>query len=114
MPTKLSLGIHVVINLNGEVFFGPNAYKVSDVDYETTDTYKDIFYDSINQLLDCNIDSIYKDYSGIRPKIKFKDNFNDFIIRHEKHYPNFYNLKGIDSPGLTSSLAIAKYLNSLM
>ena len=114
LPTKLSLGIHVVINLNGEVFFGPNAYKVSDIDYETTDAYKDVFYDSINQLLDRNIDSIYKDYSGIRPKIKFKDNFNDFIIRHEKDYPNFYNLIGIDSPGLTSSLAIAKYLKSLM
>jgi len=114
LPTKLSLGIHVVINLNGEVFFGPNAYKVDSIDYITTDDYKSIFYDSIKELLDCNINAIYKDYSGIRPKIKFENSFNDFIIKSEDTHPNFYNLIGIDSPGLTSSLAIAKYLKTLI
>ena len=56
------------------------------------------------------------DFSGIRPKIKNNGNFSDFIIKNEKDqgFNNFINLIGIDSPGLTSSLSIAKYVENLI
>ena len=114
VPKPLSLGAHVVINLNGEVLFGPNIYKVNNISYENNDRYKKDFLEQANKLLSSNIKNIYIDYSGIRPKIKYDGNLNDFIIKEEKELKNFYNLIGIDSPGLTSSLAIADYLVDLI
>ena len=63
-----------------------------------------------------NEDDIYEDFAGIRPKIKFDGSFNDFLIQNEYKagYPNFINLIGIDSPGLTSCLAIAQHVESLI
>jgi L-2-hydroxyglutarate oxidase LhgO len=40
--------------------------------------------------------------------------FKDFIIKEEPDYKNFYSLVGIESPGLTSSLAIADYVCSMI
>ena len=60
------------------------------------------------------ITDLHPDYSGIRPKIKFENDINDFVIKKEKYHENFYNLIGIDSPGLTSSLAIAEYLSKII
>jgi len=114
VPNNLSLGIHVVINLNGEVLFGPNVYKIDSVSYQNDSRYKETFLKEANKLLVNNIKDIYIDYSGIRPKIKYDGRLNDFIIKEEKTLKNFYNLIGIDSPGLTSSLAIAEYVYSLI
>ena len=114
IPKKLSLGIHALINLNGEVLFGPNAYKVNKIDYHIDDTYKTLFIEEANKLTTNKITEIYCDYSGIRPKIKYDGKFNDFMIKEESSLKNFYNLVGIDSPGLTSSLAIAEYIHSLI
>ena len=47
---------------------------------------------------------------GIRAKLK--DHY-DFVIEKDRDYPAFINLIGIDSPGLTSSPAIAKYVSSI-
>ena len=55
--------------------------------------------------------------AGVRPKLQAKDeNFRDFIIREEseKGFPNFVNLIGIESPGLTSALAIAEKVKSCL
>ena len=114
VPEPLSLGAHVVINLNGEVLFGPNIYKVSNISYENDNRYEEDFLQQANNLLSNNIEKIHIDYSGIRPKIKYNGEVNDFIIKEEKELKNFYNLIGIDSPGLTSSLAIADYLVKLI
>ena len=114
LPSKLSLGVHAILNLNGEVVFGPNAYKVNDINYNTTDQYKEIFKKQISKFLDFKITDLHPDYSGIRPKLKFDNNLNDFIIREEEKHKNFYNLIGIDSPGLTSSLAIAHLISKMI
>ena len=116
IPKISSLGIHSVLSLNGEVSFGPNIYKVNKIKYNIDDTFKNQYKLEIKQLLDIENIEIDADFSGIRPKIKFEDNFNDFIIRNEvdKGYKNFINLVGIDSPGLTSSLAIAKYVKNII
>ena len=57
------------------------------------------------------------DYAGVRPK-PFAENEHpmDFIIKNENElgFPNFINLIGIESPGLTSSLAIGKYVTKMV
>jgi glycerol-3-phosphate dehydrogenase len=49
--------------------------------------------------------------AGIRAKLK---DYYDFVIERDRKYPDLVNLVGIDSPGLTSSLAIAGYVNKLL
>jgi L-2-hydroxyglutarate oxidase LhgO len=116
LPNLSSLGLHSVLSLNGDVSFGPNTYKVDKIDYSIDDRYKKQYIEEIKNLVDCDNLDLYEDFSGIRPKIKFDGFFNDFVIRNEKDrgFNNFINLIGIDSPGLTSSLAIAKYVESLI
>jgi len=110
VPSQLSLGVHTVLNLNEEVLLGPNAYKVKKINYLTDDTYKDAFINQGNKLVSKTITKISQDYSGIRPKIEYKNKINDFIINEDSK--GLFNLIGIDSPGLTSSLAIAEYINN--
>tara|TARA_B100000965_G_scaffold92076_2_gene75033 strand:+ start:6505 stop:7587 length:1083 start_codon:yes stop_codon:yes gene_type:complete len=116
IPKISSLGIHSVLSLNGEVSFGPNIYKVNKIDYKIDDKYKNQYIKEIKGLLRLDDINIQEDFSGIRPKIKFDGKFNDFVIENElkKGYKNFINLIGIDSPGLTSSLAIAQYVKRLI
>ena len=63
------------------------------------------------------LEMLSPDYAGIRPKLQKPDeNFRDFYIRNEtaRNLDGFINLVGIESPGLTSSLAIAKYVRKLL
>ena len=78
------------------------------------DFYKLKSMKEANKLISKNIINLSKDYSGIRPKIKSNKDYNDFIIKEEPTLKNFYSLLGIDSPGLTSSLAIGEYVYSLI
>ena len=116
IPNIETLGIHSVLSLNGDVSFGPNLYEVNEIDYFIDDKYHNDYYLEVNRFLDIKKDDIHPDFSGIRPKIKFTDNFNDFIIKNESDvgYENFINLIGIDSPGVTSCLAIASYVNDIL
>ena len=107
LPTDFSLGIHAVLDLEGNVGFGPNAYPVSEIDYANNDYYKKDFYNNIKKYVDIDFEDLKIDFSGIRPKISCEDNsFQDFIIDYGNN--NIVNLVGIESPGLTSSLSIAK------
>jgi len=116
IPKISSLGIHTVLSLNGDVSFGPNIYKVESIDYTIDDRYKKQYVKEVNDLIEVDDLDLYHDFSGIRPKIKFDGCFNDFIIKNEteRGYNNFINLIGIDSPGLTSCLSIARYVKSII
>ena len=64
-----------------------------------------------------NPDKLHPDYTGIRPKItKPNETMKDFSIQTMTHHgiKNFINLQGIESPGLTSSLAIGKFIMNLL
>jgi len=116
-PTGISLGIHIRINLNGELSFGPNAYYVDELGYGMDETYHRQFHESVSEYLDIEFDEMWQDDSGIRPKLQNKgEGFRDFVIENEKEkgFPNFINLIGIESPGLTSCLAISKYVENLI
>ncbi|MCF7911623.1 MAG: NAD(P)/FAD-dependent oxidoreductase [Candidatus Cloacimonetes bacterium] len=112
-PTGMYLGIHLTLNLAGEVRFGPSAYYVDDLDYGMDEKYKQDFIDSVSQYLNIDPDKLHPDDTGIRPKLQAAgEGFRDFYIKEESHrgLPGFINLMGIESPGLTSCLAIARYV----
>jgi L-2-hydroxyglutarate oxidase LhgO len=117
LPTNISLGTHIVLHLDGSIGFGPNAYYVDEIDYNIDNSNKKRFLKHINQYMDLPEDALSEDFAGIRPKIQAPGKpQEDFIIRNEteKGYHNFINLIGIESPGLTSSLAIAEYVKDII
>ena len=113
-----SLGIHVGFDLAGGMRFGPDIEFVKKIDYSFDENLKDKFLNSISQYWpEINPDKLHPDYTGIRPKItKPNEPMQDFNIQTKNHHglERLINLQGIESPGLTSSLAIGKYVNNLL
>ena len=108
-------------DLNGRLKFGPNATYIrnpKNFDYSIDIKNKKKFYDAINRYLpSINITQLNPDFSGIRPKLqKPGSEFHDFVITNEKsrNFHNFINLIGIESPGLTASLAIGDYVTQII
>jgi L-2-hydroxyglutarate oxidase LhgO len=114
------IGIHVTIDMGGGVKLGPDVkYLESNIyDYKLTASKQEEFYNSAKKFLPfLEFDDIAPEMAGIRPKIqKPGEPLRDFYIMEETNrgYPGFINLIGMESPGLTSSLAIAKYVNGLI
>lgn len=116
-PKGVFLGIHLTINLAGEVRFGPNAFYIDEIDYRFEDRFFDEFYQSINRYIEMSKEDLMPDDVGIRPKLQGpNEGFRDFYIKEESlhGFPGLINLIGMESPGLTASLAIAKYVADLM
>jgi len=117
LPTNISLGIHIVMHMDGTIGFGPNAYYVDEIDYSMDNSHKNTFLTHINRYLNMPEDALTEDFTGIRPKIQAPGKpSQDFIIVNEtdKGYNNFINLIGIESPGLTCSLAIGEFVQSII
>lgn len=113
------LGIHVTLDLRGGVRFGPDDHYMDNrtKDYSVDLSKRRQFHDSVRKILPIlNEDQFIPDTAGIRPKLQGPDdNFRDFIINDEQDrgFPGLINLIGIESPGLTASPAIAKYVKIL-
>jgi L-2-hydroxyglutarate oxidase LhgO len=116
MPTKLGLGIHAGFDIDGTVRFGPDTEVVNEVSYNFEPNMKDKFLDAIKRYYPAiSDDDIEEDYVGIRPKIQtINEQFSDFsILSFENHkIKNLIFLQGIESPGLTCSLAIGELINN--
>lgn len=113
LPNKDGLGIHSTINLSGETLFGPDTEEVSKPNFKVSKNIKKKFIDSIkNYWPEIENREIYPDYCGIRQKIKE----NDFLIQdYKKHkIKRLINLFGMESPGLTSSIAVGKYVSKII
>jgi L-2-hydroxyglutarate oxidase LhgO len=114
------IGIHVTIDMGGGVKLGPDVkYLESNIyDYKLTASKQEAFYISAKKFLPfLEFDDLSPEMAGIRPKIqKPGEPLRDFYIMEETNrgYPGFINLIGMESPGLTSSIAIAKYVNGLI
>lgn len=114
------IGIHVTIDMGGGVKLGPDVkYLDSNIyDYKLTPSKQEAFYKSAKKFLPfLEFDDLSPEMAGIRPKIQRPgDPLQDFYIREEteRGYPGFINLIGMESPGLTSSIAIAKYVMNLI
>jgi len=115
------LGVHTTIDINNRLRLGPNAIYMGQnliEDYTISESIINSFYESVNYYIPkLKLEDIYLDQSGIRPKLqKPGEPFRDFIIKNESSfgYKNFINLIGIESPGLTSALAIGEYVKQLI
>jgi len=119
-PNMEGIGIHVTIDMGGGVKLGPDVkYLESNVfDYKLTVSKQEAFFKSAKKFLPfLEFDDLAPEMAGIRPKIqKPGEPQRDFYIEEESRrgYPGFINLIGMESPGLTSSISIAKYVNNLI
>jgi L-2-hydroxyglutarate oxidase LhgO len=120
MPSNEELGIHALMDLGGRLKFGPDLEYIEDrkTDYSVAENKRHAFAESIRRILPAiNDEDITPDMSGIRPKLQKKgEPARDFVIVHEtaRDLSGFVNLIGIESPGLTSSPAIARYVETML
>ena len=107
-----SLGIHLTIDRDKNARLGPDAKLIQNENYTISKDLIEEFYLAAKRYIPfINREDLTPDYAGIRPKIQSTDSkFNDFYINDEKSkgFSGWFNLIGIESPGLTSSLAIGE------
>jgi len=117
-PEQAGHGIHVTSRLDGGVRLGPNARYVEAIDYEVDETQREAFYNSVKRFLPhIKLEDLDPEFAGIRPKLQGPgEAFQDFVIAHEEKtgFPGLVNLIGIESPGLTASIAIARYMGRMV
>jgi L-2-hydroxyglutarate oxidase LhgO len=120
LPNTVGLGIHATVDMAGRIKFGPNATYLPDgeLDYQVDAGLRDHFYHAVVRYLPAlKPDWLQPEMAGIRPKLqKPGDGVKDFIISEErdKGMPDLVNCIGIESPGLTSCLAIADHVADLL
>ncbi len=115
-PRSPSKGIHLSPRTDGRLFIGPDARPVPvPGSYEKDSTPKELFLAAARKFLPAiREDDLQWSYCGIRPKLRSKDGKSDFVIRMDRTDVPLINLVGIDSPGLSSSLAIGEYVDTMV
>lgn len=120
IPPKESLGVHALVDLGGRLKFGPDVEYLKDrsYDYAVDESKRNEFAESVRRILPAITDEdLTADMSGIRAKLQRQgEPPRDFIIKHEsdRGLEGLINLIGIESPGLTSSPAIARHVRKLL
>ena len=118
VPEKAGLGVHVTVDLGGQVRFGPDVEWVESIDYDVDPARADVFYEAVRRYYPGLADgAILPGYSGIRPKIQAPgENAHDFVIQGSDVHgiDGLVNLFGIESPGLTASMPIADRVANLL
>jgi L-2-hydroxyglutarate oxidase LhgO len=118
VPEQAGLGVHVTVDLGGQVRFGPDVEWVEEISYDVDPRRADIFYEAIRRYYPGLADgSIQPGYAGIRPKIQGPgEPARDFMVQGAADHgvDGLVNLFGIESPGLTASLAIADHVAEML
>lgn len=115
-PGVSSLGTHLTLDLGGQIRFGPDLEWVDGcTDYKVNEQNLDAAVKAVQIYLPhMKREYLAGSYSGIRPKLvgPGEKRFQDFVIRHEADVglDGFVNLLGIESPGLTASMGIARHV----
>jgi L-2-hydroxyglutarate oxidase LhgO len=117
VPEPGGLGVHLTLDMAGQARFGPDVEWVDHIDYAVDPARAERFYPAIRKYWPTLPDrALMPSYSGIRPKIVPPAVASqDFLIQGPRDHgvDGLINLFGIESPGLTSSLAIADYVGEL-
>jgi len=119
VPQAAGLGVHLTLDLGGQAKFGPDVQWVSSPDDLVVDPARgDAFYAEVRKYWPALQDgALIPGYAGIRPKIQAPGELaRDFLIQGpaEHGVAGLVNLFGIESPGLTSALAIGEYVCRLL
>jgi L-2-hydroxyglutarate oxidase LhgO len=111
IPELAGLGVHLTLDLGGRARFGPDVEWVDRVDYTVDPERGQSFYAAIRRYWPAlPDDALVPGYAGVRPKIQGPgEPARDFLLMGPKQHgvSGLVNLFGIESPGLTSSMAIA-------
>jgi L-2-hydroxyglutarate oxidase LhgO len=111
IPEPGGLGVHITIDLGGQARFGPDVEWIDRIDYSVDPRRADGFYGAVRRYWPGLTDgALLPGYAGIRPKlVPAGAPDSDFVIQDERVHGvrGLVNLYGIESPGLTASLAIA-------
>jgi L-2-hydroxyglutarate oxidase LhgO len=117
VPEPGGLGVHLTLDLGGQAKFGPDVEWVNSIDYKVDPARMERFYPAIRRYWPALPDgALMPAYCGIRPKIVPPAvAVQDFLIQGPQDHgvAGLINLFGIESPGLTSSLAIADHVAGL-
>jgi len=112
------LGVHVTVDLGGRCKFGPDFSWRDSLDYRFDETREPLFYEAIRRYYPGLKDgALQPGYTGMRPRITGKGKEAvDFMIHGPRDHgvPGLVNLYGIESPGLTSSMAIADHVCTIL
>ncbi len=119
VPEVAGLGVHLTLDLGGQAKFGPDVLWVDDPDDFSVDARRaDSFYAEVRRYWPGLSDgALVPAYAGIRPKIQSPgEAAKDFLVQGPRSHglPGLVNLFGIESPGLTSSLALADHVVNLL
>lgn len=111
-PNEVGLGVHLTLDLAGQARFGPDVEWVSSIDYDVDPARCQSFYDTVRAYWpDLPDGALVPGYSGIRPNLVGPGNpSGDFRLEGPAVHgiPGLLNLLGMESPGLTACLAIAR------
>ncbi len=114
VPVPGGLGVHLTIDLGGQARFGPDVEWIDHIDYTVDPRRSDSFYDAVRRYWPGLKDgALQPGYAGIRPKtVPRGAPGQDFVVQGPQTHgvPGLINLFGIESPGLTASLAIADHV----
>jgi L-2-hydroxyglutarate oxidase LhgO len=114
VPQSAGLGVHLTLDLANQAKFGPDTQCVENEDYDIDPRRSDSFYEAVRRYWpDLPDGALQPGYTGIRPKISGpNDPSADFKIScpNDHGLTGLVNLFGIESPGLTASLAIAAHV----
>src|SRR5690606_19921039 len=106
------LGIHATLDLGGQLRFGPDVHYLERLDYSVDEALRAPFAAAIRRYWPgLDADRLVPAYSGVRPKLSGpSEPPADFVIQAPAQHKliGLINLFGIESPGLTASLAIAE------
>ncbi len=118
VPEPGGLGIHVTLDLAGQARFGPDVEWIEEKSYRVDESRAERFYPAIRRYWPALPDgALTPGYAGIRPKVAGPgEEAADFVIQgaQEHGIDGLVNLFGIESPGLTSCLAIAKRVRHIL
>jgi L-2-hydroxyglutarate oxidase LhgO len=114
VPVPGGLGVHLTIDLGGQARFGPDVEWIDSIEYTVDPSRCDSFYDAVRKYWPGLKDgALQPGYAGIRPKTVPKGApGQDFVVQGPQSHgvAGLINLFGIESPGLTASLAIADHV----
>lgn len=117
VPEPGGLGVHLTLDMSGTARFGPDVEWVDKIDYGVSVDRKVGFVQEIKKYWPgLKEDDLIPDYSGIRPKLTGPGGVADFCVQGEAEHgvKGFVNLTGIESPGLTASLALSREVLALL